>query len=247
MPFNEGHFGVEHYEGGLKHYMPNLKVRVTENMAELLQEELLIYLQTFYNFDYAWPDKGTYSIKIFPIFTDVLYENLNVSPFRIDPYSFNFNFTTETDKKGNEIESVYMQLPLIENLRADAKITYYFFWIPIVDDLWVQFTNVTANVQVQLKASSHGKLRPQLKRIKLSLGTSDIYSRNEFHQWFIRQFVYPMRGFLENAIILFGPNMFNNALPLWTDVYLQQQISNFPIAIAEVNKTASFQVNWRMT
>lgn len=94
-------------------------------------------MQTFYNFDYAWPDKGTYSIKIFPIFTDVLYENLNVSPFRIDPYSFNFNFTTETDKKGNEIESVYMQLPLIENLRADAKITYYFFWIPIVDDLWV--------------------------------------------------------------------------------------------------------------
>jgi hypothetical protein len=56
-----------------------------------------------------------------------------------------------------------------------------------------------------------------------------------------------MRGFLENAIILFGPNMFNNVLPLWTEIYLQEQITNFPIAIAELNKTASFQVNWRMT
>ncbi len=58
MPFNEGQFGIEQYEGGLRHYKPNLKLRVTENMAELMQEELLIFLQTYYNFDYGWPDKG---------------------------------------------------------------------------------------------------------------------------------------------------------------------------------------------
>jgi len=73
-----------------------------------------------------------------------------------------------------------------------------------------------------MKATTHGKLRPQLKRIKLDLGTSDIWSRHSFHTWFIRQFVHPMRGFLENAIILFGPNMFNHVLPLWTETYLEK-------------------------
>jgi hypothetical protein len=221
MPFNEGQFGIEQYEGGLRHYKPNLKVRVTEHMAELMQEELLVYLQTYYNFDYGWPDKGAYSIKVFPIFTDISYEELHMSPIRIDPFTFNFNFTSEANKKGGTTDSIYLQLPLIENWRADAKFTYNLFWIPVVDDLWVDLVNVTASVQVELKASSYGKLRPQIKRIKLDFGGSDIYSRNEFHQWFIRQFTNPIRGILENAIILFGANMFNSMLPIWTSEYLQ--------------------------
>lgn len=44
MPFNEGRFGKEEMAGGLSLYKPNFKVRVTEKMAELAQDELLTYL-----------------------------------------------------------------------------------------------------------------------------------------------------------------------------------------------------------
>jgi hypothetical protein len=44
MVFDEGKFGVEDKTGGLTYYKPNLKVRVTEHMAEMMQEELLTYI-----------------------------------------------------------------------------------------------------------------------------------------------------------------------------------------------------------
>jgi len=34
---------------------------------------------------------------------------------------------------------------------------------------------------------------------------------------------------------------------LWTKNYLENQISNYPIDIAQLNKTANFNVNWRLT
>lgn len=56
-----------------------------------------------------------------------------------------------------------------------------------------------------------------------------------------------MRYFLENAIELFGASMFNRQIQNWTNWYLSDQITQFPIRIPELNKTANFQVNWRMT
>ena len=44
MPFDEGKFGHEKPSGGLSFYKPNFQMRITEKLAELAQEELLVYL-----------------------------------------------------------------------------------------------------------------------------------------------------------------------------------------------------------
>ena len=107
--------------------------------------------------------------------------------------------------------------------------------------------NVTANLRVKLAATNFGRLAPKIDRIYIDFGLSDIFSANAFHQAVLRQFVAPMRYFLENAIELFGANMFNRQIQNWTNWYLSDQIAQFPIRIPELNKTANFQVNWRMT
>lgn len=114
MAFDEGKFGVEDKTGGLTYYKPNLKARFTEHLVELMQEELLTYIQTYYNFDYQYASSGTYEVDIFPVYTTIKYNNLKVDPILIDPYWFQFNFTVETDKFGNEHQYLTLALPLVE-------------------------------------------------------------------------------------------------------------------------------------
>lgn len=81
---------------------------------------------------------------------------------------------------------VELALPLIENWQASALVTYDLFWIPVQDLLWVNLVNVTAYVQVELNATSLGRIAPKLRKIKVDFGLSDIYSKYDFHQWFLR-------------------------------------------------------------
>lgn len=129
--FNEGKFGEEKPSGGLEYYKPNLKVRVTEQMAELMQEELLVYLQTYYSYDYEWPTEGTYYLDMFPVFTNITYADLKVDPFLIDPHWFKFNLTKAVDTHGVEDSKISMSIPLVEDWEVSATVTYELFWVPI--------------------------------------------------------------------------------------------------------------------
>lgn len=71
MPYDEGKFGHEKNSGGLEYYKPNFKIRISERLAELAQEELLVYLQTYYNKDYSFAESGEYRINFFPVYTTV--------------------------------------------------------------------------------------------------------------------------------------------------------------------------------
>lgn len=113
--------------------------------------------------------------------------------------------------------------------------------------MWVKFDNVTASVEIKLAASSYGKVRPTLHRLKVDFGQSNIYCINAMHQWFLRQWVSPLLVLLENSLTLFGSGMINKQLPRWTDDYLQGQETRFPIEFPEYNKTANMQINWRLT
>lgn len=87
--------------------------------------------------------------------------------------------------------------------------------------LWFELNNVTASVQVKLMASSFGRIRPTLQKIKLDLGTSAIVSESTVHQWLINQFITPCRYFFENSIVLFGAGVINPHLGYMVDEYLQ--------------------------
>lgn len=71
-----------------------------------------------------------------------------------------------------------MQLPLVENWRAGAFVTYNLFWIPVSDDLWFEMVNVTANVKVKLAATNFGRLSPKIEQLYIDFGSSDIFSMN---------------------------------------------------------------------
>lgn len=140
-----------------------------------------------------------------------------------------------------------MALPLIENWQASALVTYDLFWIPVQDLLWVNLVNVTAYVQVELNATTLGRIAPKLRKIKIDFGLSDIYSKYDFHQWFLRQLTNPIRYLLENAIILFGKDFINSKIQSVANEYFENQVTHFPLFLPELNKTADMQVNWRMT
>jgi hypothetical protein len=112
-----------------------------------------------------------------------------MKPLLIDPNTFQFNFTKSIgpDPDGKlDRQSIYLSLPLIENWSAFFDFTYKFFWIPINDRLEVRLENVVAIMELEVTASTYGHLVPKLKRVRLDMGTSDVYSTNLFHQWFIR-------------------------------------------------------------
>ena len=77
-----------------------------------------------------------------------------------------------------DVEESYveMHLPLVQNWAAKALVTYELLWIPIQDTLRLELNNVTASLQVKLLASSYGRLRPTLQKIKVDFGTSAIMS-----------------------------------------------------------------------
>lgn len=112
-----------------------------------------------------------------------------------------------------------MQLPLVENWQMEALVTYTLFWIPIQDELWFKLNDVTANIKLKLAATNFGRLSPKIEKMYIDFGTSDIHSMNFFHQEILRQFVTPLRYFLENALSLFGANMFNRQMQGWTNQY----------------------------
>jgi hypothetical protein len=68
---------------------------------------------------------------MFPVYTDIEYANMKVDKLLVDPFWFQFNFTEETDKFGNKDQFLTLQLPLVENWKAGADVTYRLFWIPI--------------------------------------------------------------------------------------------------------------------
>lgn len=139
MPFDEGKFDSEKNTGGLDFYKPNLKIRITEKLFQLMQDDLLVYLQTYYSFDYDWPLAGNKQIAMFPIYSKIEWKNLKMSPLFVDPYSFQFNMTRELDSKNNTWDQyIYFALPLIEDWEATLDFTYRFFWIPITDNLTIK-------------------------------------------------------------------------------------------------------------
>ena len=143
MIFDESKLGHETNSGGLTWYKPNLKVRLTENIAELMQDELLVYLQTYTNMDYKMPSDGEYKINLFPIYTKFSYNNLLMDPLLIDPFTFHFNLT-KIENDGPEY--IFLQIPLIESWVANFDFSYFFFWIPIHDNLRLELTNVTCSM-----------------------------------------------------------------------------------------------------
>lgn len=187
MIYDEGKFSVEKNSGGLAFYKPNLKLRISESVTELFQDELLVYLQTYYSYDFKFPVQGEKDVAVFPIFTKVNWDNLKTHPLFVDPYSFHFNLTKEMDSKGQVWDQyIYLEIPLIEEWTAECDFTYRLFGIPITDQLSFKLTNVTLHMQISLTATSWGHLRPQVHKLKLDLGKSNVYSLNGFHQWFIR-------------------------------------------------------------
>lgn len=68
---------------------------------------------------------------MFPIYTNITYQDLHVDPILIDPFWFSFNLTKEVNKWNVEEAYVEMHLPLVQNWRAKALVTYELLWIPI--------------------------------------------------------------------------------------------------------------------
>jgi hypothetical protein len=120
---------------------------MTEHLIELMQEELLTYLQIYYNFDYQWPTAGSYKVKIFPIYSNLTWGNLHVDPILIDPDWFQFNMTKLANKKNVEMQYIEMSIPLVEDWAAKADVTYRLLWFKISDTLKLSLNNVSASVR----------------------------------------------------------------------------------------------------
>jgi hypothetical protein len=85
-------------------------------------------------------------------------------------------------------------------------------------------------------------------KIDINFGDSYIQSLYyKIHTWFLHQWMGPVKYFLANSLFLLGPSMLNMHMEHLTELYIGNQITEFPIHVPELNKTANLQVNWRLT
>jgi len=242
--YDERKFGRDKKHGGLSIYKPGIKVRLAQGLTQLMQKQLLTYIQTFYNFDYDWAEQGEYKIHIFPIYTKFKYWDFECDPIALDPYKFSFNFT-EMKIDGEPV--VLMNIPLIHNWQMRFGYQYRIFGIPFKGQMEVHLNDVNAFVTTSLKATSHGHLYPKLHDFRLDMGYSQVFTPHKLGQWFIRQFTNTARYMLEHALKMFGKGIINTDLPKWSQEYLNEQITYFPMEIPQLNKTGDFNLNWRLT
>ena len=83
---------------------------------------------------------------------------------------------------------VAMRIPLIEEWNFTFSYKYKALgFIPCSGDIKLSFKDVGAEATVQLKATQHGYLYPQLHDITLDFGESELYEENKWWQFWHRQ------------------------------------------------------------
>ena len=216
--------------GGLQAHKPGLKVRLAQNLSELIKKNLLVYGREYLNFDYKIAPSGVKKLRRFPLYTNVHYWDLHHDPISIDMEKFVFNFTRMVV---DEEPVVYLQIPLINEWNITFSYKYKVMgFIPCSGEgVKINFKNVNAITTLKLKATQHGHLYPQLHDLEIDFGDTKLYEDNGWNQFWHRQWFDLGKHLLQSAYNLFGVKYANNKLFHISRDYLSEQIIHFPLGI----------------
>ena len=213
-PFNptinedgEGLYEDEHVFGGLQSHKPGLKVRLAQNLSEMIKKNIAVYGREYLNFDYKIPTMGVKKIRTFPFYMDVHYHDLHHDPISIDMENFAFNFTNMIID-GEPV--VYLAIPMIEEW--NITFSYKYKWmgmIPTSGTIKLGFRDVNALTSLKLKATQHGHLYPQLHDLVLDFGKSQLYEESNWNEFWHRQWFDLGKFILQSAYNLFGEKFIN--------------------------------------
>jgi hypothetical protein len=220
-----------------------MKMRITQALSDMIKKNLLQYGQTYLNWDMQWPESGSYPIKFFPFYTNFKWLNLRTDPLLLDIVQFSFNFTTMA--KDNE-EVVYFRIPVVKKwaIYFDYDYRYMFRY---QGSMAIEFHDLEATVAMTLKATEHGYLYPKIHDVRVKIANSILHHPNWFMQYYYRQMFDIGKYIVQNGINYFGPSLFNkNIFPISKSL-LSEQIMSFPLAIPQLLKNDTFNLNWRLT
>ena len=241
----EGPYENEHVFGGLQIHKPGLKVRLAQNLSELIKKDVAVYGREFLNFDYKIPPRGVKYIRSFPFYLNLHYQDLAHDPISIDMEKFAFNFTRMV--KDDEAV-VYLSIPMIEEWNTTFSYNYKFLgMVNREGTATIGIRNLNALATLKLKATQHGHLHPELHDLELDFGESQLYEGSKWSQFWHRQLFGFGKYILQSAYNSFGVKYINQRLFALSREYLNEQIFHFPLSIPQLDKSGDFNLNWRMT
>ena len=104
------------------------------------------------------------------MYFDFHYSDLSHNPISLDMEAFTFNFTSMVI---DEKRVIAMHIPLIQEWNITFSYQYKILgFIPCKGHVTIELRNVTAHADVEVLATQHGHLYPQIHDMKLDLGQS---------------------------------------------------------------------------
>jgi len=140
-------------------------MRVTQALSDMIKKDLGHYGTTYLNFDVKWPELGMYPVKFFPFYFDFHWFNLRTDPFLIDMDGFAFNFTRMAT---DDADVVYFKIPVVKKWQVYFDYDFWYIF-HFTGSMSIEFHDLEALVTLQMKATEHGELYPQVHNVKINI------------------------------------------------------------------------------
>ena len=103
--------GKEQY-GGLTTVNPGLKIRISQGLTDILQQNLILYGMTYLNFHLNIGEEGTFFINLWPLNLEFKINQVIQEPVQIDFSTFLFKFT---ESPLSQEPVIILAAPIIKN------------------------------------------------------------------------------------------------------------------------------------
>lgn len=209
--------GKEQY-GGLTTVNPGLKIRLSQGLTDILQQNLVLYGMTYLNLHLNVGEEGKFFINVWPLNLEFNVYEVIQEPVQIDFSSFLFQFT-ESPLSGDPV--VMLAAPIIKNWAYTMKYVLKIFGFQDTGNIRLSAANATAMAAVETKALHNGLFYPQLHFLRVDFGDTEVFVMNApFKQWFLRQGFDFVKYALMDAINRFGKTLLNLSFARETQYYL---------------------------
>ena len=180
---------------------------------------------------------------MFPVYTDVHYQNLRWDPFKIDIEKAQLNYTHMVI---DDTPVVYTELPVIKHWSIAFEYMYKMLRTH-TGEMDIEVNDASAIATTALKATTDGHIFPYLHDLQIDIDGSRLYHKDWWKQFWYRQYFDIGKYILQNAYNLFGHAILNRNLYTISTRVLNDQIHKFPMKIPQLGKEGQFNLNWRLT
>jgi hypothetical protein len=211
----------------------------------MVKKHLIPLGAAFMRYDFVVPKNGTHWVSFFPFYFTFNWSNFKEEePVSLDLESLVFAFVKQKDD-----DVIRAEIPVIRHWKCSFDYKFQMWFVPIEGRAQLEFTNITAKVATEFKATDTGRLSPQLKFLDIEWGNSYITLPGDYKikEFAVQTVFNAVKYCLQSAMDLFGTFVLNQHLPRFTDEYLLGMVHIFDLAVPQFSKKGNFNLDYVLT